>query len=102
MEATAKNRNGLVSQACESLKMSDIGKNIRSYAIVPEDEGSLFRKPKNPILNAIKNFWPYTTVNKRFNCKRSTSFLIVNIPNISYRLEYKKRYANRYGPIESY
>lgn len=91
MEATDNKLNELVRQDCETVKMSDIGKNIRTYAIVPKDEGTWFKKPKNPILNAIKNVWPYTTVNKYFNCKRTPSFLIVNIP-----LDNIKRLAARY------
>jgi len=97
MEAKATNRTNLAWQDCETLKMSDIGKNIRSYAIVPEEEGSWFRKPKNPILNVIKNNWPYTTVNEYYNGKRNTSFLIVNIS-----LDNIKRLASRYKIIYFY
>jgi hypothetical protein len=79
MEAKATNRAKLASQVGETLKMSDIGKNIRTYAIVPEDEGSWFKKPKNPILNAIKSFWPYTTVDEYFNGQKNKSFLIINV-----------------------
>ncbi|MBR5956841.1 MAG: hypothetical protein IKZ99_00595 [Salinivirgaceae bacterium] len=61
------------------LKISDIGKNILTYAIVPEDEGGLFKKPKNPILNAIKDIWPYITVDKSFFRQKNKSFLIINV-----------------------
>ena len=79
MKTNDNNRNGLALQAYESLKMSDIGKNIRSYAIVPEEEGSWFKKPKNPILNAIKDIWPYIVVDEYFNGQKNKSFLIINI-----------------------
>ena len=78
-ETTVKKSNGLAVQTYESLKMSDIGKNIRTYAIVPEDEGGLFKKPKNPILNAIKDMWPYIVVAEYFNGQKNKSFLIINI-----------------------
>ena len=74
-----------------TLKISDIAKNIHTYAIVPKDGGKWPKKPKNPILNAIKDIWPYTTVDKYFNCKKTTYFLIVNIP-----LDNIKRLAARY------
>ena len=79
MEATDNKLNELVRQDCETVKMSDIGKNIRTYAIVPEDEGGLFKKPKNPILNAIKDIWPYITVDKSFFRQKNKSFLIINV-----------------------
>ena len=78
-ETTVKKSNELAVQTYESLKMSDIGKNIRTYAIVPEDEGGLFKKPKNPILNAIKDMWPYITVDEYFNGQKNKSFLIINV-----------------------
>lgn len=81
----------------ERIKVSDIGKNIRTFAIVPEEEGALFRKPKNPILDAIKGNWPYIPVDEYFNGKRNTSFLIVNIP-----LDSIKKLAARYNVITFY
>lgn len=97
MEATDNNRKGIALQACESLKISDIGKNIRTYAIVPEEEGSLFRKPKNPILDVVKGNWPYTTVDEYFNGQKNKSFLIINVS-----LDAIKHLAARYKIIYFY
>ncbi|MBO7497166.1 MAG: hypothetical protein J6T98_11485 [Salinivirgaceae bacterium] len=90
-ETTVKKSNGLAVQTYEPLKMSDIGKNIRTYAIVPEEEGGLFKKPKNPILNAIKDIWPYITVDEYFNGQKNKSFLIINVS-----LDFIKHLAAKY------
>ena len=97
MEATDNKLNELLRQDCETVKMSDIGKNVRTYAIVPEDEGGLFKKPKNQILNAIKDMWPYITVDEYFNGQRNTSFLIINVS-----LDVIKHLAARYKIIYFY
>lgn len=97
MEAKATNFAKLVRQVGGTSKLSDIGKNIRTFAIVPEEEGSLFRKPKNPILDVVKGNWPYIPVDEYFNGKRNTSFLIINIP-----LDIIKELAARYEVITFY